>query len=219
MDRIEEAISVYLEEKRRITDRLDIEDIEMLARDVIDTYCNNGHVFILANGGTAGTVEHLVTDLAIHPFVSEDKKSSTVERKLKVHNLCSSVATITGVSNDLGFDNIFKAQLESYKDELSNSLVIAFSASGNSANVVEALKYARNNKAMTTCVTGGDDTTKAFEWCDNWIVVPGNSMFPGQTGSNNNCFHIEDFFMSIGHMLTGLLKQYIEEAVHRGIQL
>ena len=42
------------------------------------------------------------------------------------------------------------------------------------------------------------------------IVIPGSSKFPGQTGPNDNNFHIEDFQGSITHVLTGLLKMHVE---------
>ena len=43
------------------------------------------------------------------------------------------------------------------------------------------------------------------------IVIEGNSNFPGQTGKNDNNFHIEDFQNSISHIIVGLLKNYVEE--------
>ena len=51
---------------------------------------------------------------------------------------------------------------------------------------------------------------KAKEISDLSIIVPGSSKFPGQTGKNDNNFHIEDFQGSITHVLTGLLKMHIE---------
>ena len=46
---------------------------------------------------------------------------------------------------------------------------------------------------------------------DLCVLVPGTSKFPGQTGKNDNNFHIEDFQTTIMHMVVGLLKKYVNE--------
>jgi D-sedoheptulose 7-phosphate isomerase len=81
---------------------------------------------------------------------------------------------------------------------------VAFTASGNSANALAALRCARAAGAKTLCVTGRDGG-KARGLADVCVRVPGTSRFPGQTGANDNNFHIEDCFMKVSHILTGLL--------------
>jgi D-sedoheptulose 7-phosphate isomerase len=62
----------------------------------------------------------------------------------------------------------------------------------------------------TVCIAGRTGG-KAKELADLCIIIPGSSRFPGQTGGNDNNFHIEDFQSSITHMVTGILKQKVME--------
>ncbi len=211
MDNLEQLIALYLKEKSVISEMISLDMIALLAQEIIACWGRQGHVFIFANGGSAAAAEHFAADLSTHPFVSEDKSQSSNATRLKVLCLSSSTPVITGISNDLGFENIFREQLRTYRDVIMDSVVIAFSSSGNSKNVVEALKYARKLGAVTVCVSGNNNQAKAKDFSNVWINIPGSSEFPGQTGGNNNCFHLEDFFMSIGHMVTGLLKGVVEE--------
>ena len=57
-------------------------------------------------------------------------------------NLCEGTATITGITNDLGFNSIFKEQLK-YQAE-KDDILFCISGSGNSGNVIEAMKYAKD---------------------------------------------------------------------------
>jgi len=208
---MEDLIKLYLREKIHIAEMIDIEPIAELAEVIEDCWESKGRIFIFANGGPAGTAIHFAADLAQHPFVSEDKKSVNNAAKLRVHCLCNSGPLITGIANDLGFENIFKEQLESYANEFEEmDVVIAFSASGNSKNIVEALKYAKECGAITACISGANNNiARAKDYSNIWIPIPGTSEFPGQTGGNDNCFHIEDFFLSIAHMVTGILKDRV----------
>ena len=86
--------------------------------------------------------------------------------------------------------------------------MIAFSVSGNSPNIVDALKRAKELGATTACIGKGG---KAKELVDICILIPGHSEFPGQVGDNDNCFHIEDFQSVVAHMVTGLLKEAVNE--------
>ena len=120
---------------------------------------------------------------------------------------------MTGISNDIGFENIFKEQLKNFlrsKNQNQNDTLIAFSGSGNSKNVINAIEYAKSYGVFTCCVSGRGGG-KAKEISDLSIVIPGSSEFPGQTGPNDNNFHIEDFQGSITHILTGLLKMHVEK--------
>ena len=91
----------------------------------------------------------------------------------------------------------------------NSSLLICLSGSGNSKNAINAIKYAQRNGIKTSTISGRGGG-KAAELVDIPIVVNGSSKFPGQTGKNDNNFHIEDFQNSISHIVVGLLKKYIE---------
>src|SRR5882757_1636396 len=91
----------------------------------------------------AGTLDHFLCDFKHHPFVSADKTSplSPSVARLRFVNLCGSAAELTGLVNDLGADSMFAASLAPYVQP--NDMVMAFSGSGNSRNVVLAVEAAR----------------------------------------------------------------------------
>ena len=89
---------------------------------------------------------------------------------------------------------------------------MGFSGSGNSANVVNALQYAKENGGKTPAITTGSGG-QCKEVADTCIVIPGDSEFPGQTGKNNNNFHFEDAVLTIGSIMVGLLKEKVKNSL------
>ena len=214
MDNTTEAdISLYFREKAEIAKNFPVNKIAGLYQSVRDTYINDGLIYILGNGGSASIAEGFCGDLRTHPFVKEDKSLTTEIRRLKVVSLTESSGLLTGISNDIGFDNVFIEQMKNFvrPGEVNrNSLLICLSGSGNSSNVINTIKFAQT-KGIRTSVISGRGGGKAAKIVDHSIVVEGTSNFPGQTGKNDNNFHIEDFQNSISHIIVGLLKKYVEK--------
>ncbi len=205
-------ISLYFKEKSKIALDFPINNISLLYETVKNTYEADGVVYILGNGGSASIAEGFAVDLRTHPFVAEDKSVTTDTRRLKVISLTESSGLLTGISNDVGFDHVFSEQMKNFSriGEINNSsLLICLSGSGNSKNAIDAIEYAKSN-GMKTCTVSGRGGGMAAKIVDIPIIVNGSSNFPGQTGKNDNNFHIEDFQNSISHIVVGLLKKYVE---------
>ena len=180
-----------------------IEFVDMM----FEAYENEQTVFACGNGGNVASVQNLVVDMNMHPFVSEDKGVQTIPRNnFKCVSLCSDQATITGVSNDLGFRFIFSEQLK-YQG-VKGDVVFGMSGSGNSKNVLEAFRVAREKEMKTILVTR-NAVNNCNEFADLTISLKGTSEFPGQTGGNNNNFHFEDILSKITHISVGLLKEKV----------
>ena len=208
---MKDLVQLYFEEKRAIAAAFPIDDTLRLVEAVIRCYDHDGTVYTFANGGPGCAAEGFATDLKTHPFVSDNKDETTDKRRLRAHCLNESASVITGISNDLGYQQIFTEQLKNYMrgpEVNGHDVLIAFSGSGNSKNVLEAFDYAKQFGATTCCITGRTGG-KAREVADMCIVIPGTSRFPGQTGGNDNNFHIEDFQTSVTHVVTGLLKGHV----------
>jgi len=206
------TVQKYFNEKSKIYSNIDFDSIEKLALAIINTYENDGYFFIVGNGGGSAIAEGIAIDLKTHPFVKEDKSITTEIRRMKVICLNESTGVITGISNDISNDKIFSEQLKNYlrtNEKYEDSLFLALSGSGNSKNILECINYAKKFKVKTSCISGrgGGHASKLV---DIPIVIPGTSTFPGQTGKNDNNFHIEDIQNSIGHILVGLLKRHVE---------
>ena len=197
-------VKMYLDEHAEIIKKIPIDNIADLLDEIRIVYDNGGRVFCFGNGGGASIADHFASDLSIHPFVSEDKHKPMLGRRLEVICLNISMSIITRIANDISYNDIFAEQLKSYDIDTSD-IVIAFSTSGNSPNILKAMEYANKMHAITALI-GGRNGGKCKALADVKILIPGTSRFPGQVGTNDNCFHIEDFQTSVAHIITGLLK-------------
>lgn len=102
-------------------------------------------IFLCGNGGSASTASHLANDLG---------KGACNERfkRFRVHSLTDNIAWITALANDTDYSRIFVEQLQNYAQP--GDLLVAFSGSGNSPNVVQAVEWANQNSVLTVGVTG-----------------------------------------------------------------
>jgi D-sedoheptulose 7-phosphate isomerase len=205
---VADDVQLYFAEQRAILDTFPVDDVVAVAEALFDTYDRGGTVYAMGNGGNAGTLDHASCDFTHHPFVSEDKHSTLPPGlpRLRFVNLCASPAELTGLVNDLGSDSMYVGSLAPFLT--ATDLVMAYSGSGNSPNVVGALEVAAKAGARTFAMTKGDGG-RCREIADICLVVPGTSRFPGQTGKNDNNFHFEDLMLSLNHILVGLLKQRV----------
>jgi len=203
----EQLIQRYKVESHYAFNLIPNKDIIKFVDMVFEAYDNEKTIFACGNGGNVASVQNLVVDLNMHPFVSEDKGSQTISRnKFKCVSLCSDQATITGVSNDLGYEHIFSEQLKYQGTE--GDIFFGMSGSGNSKNVLEAFRVAREKEMKTILVTR-NVVNNCNEFADLTISLKGTSEFPGQTGGNNNNFHFEDILSKITHISVGLLKEKV----------
>ena len=168
MDKVN-LINLYKKESNDVFSSIPSEEIAKFVDMVFDVYENEGTIFAAGNGGNVASVQNLVVDLNMHPFVSEDKGKQTIPRnKFKCVSLCSDQATITGVSNDLGYEHIFSEQLKYQGDE--NDMFFGMSGSGNSGNVLEAMKVAKA-KGMKTILVTRNKENKCNQYADLTISL------------------------------------------------
>jgi D-sedoheptulose 7-phosphate isomerase len=119
---------------------------------------------------------------------------SPVEGKgMKIHSLTANIAVNTCLANDTGYENIFSNQLSALAD--NDDILIVFSGSGNSQNIVEAIRMAKNLGMKTHAILGFDGG-KCKELVDNPIHIPIDNMQIA-----------EDFQMMIGHIIMMDLKE------------
>ena len=204
-----ELVKLYKHESTAALTSISDSSIVDFVNLILKAYKNEQKVFACGNGGNVASVQNLVLDLNMHPFVSEDKSARKGGRnKFQAISLCDSAAAITGMTNDIGFENIFAEQLKYQASK--GDILFAMSGSGNSKNVIEALKIAKE-KGMVCVVMTRNLTTKSDEYADLMLRITSNkSSFPGQTGGNNNNFHYEDCISKVSHIAVGILKQYVE---------
>lgn len=165
---------------------LDYNVISEVSECFLNARDKDATIFFVGNGGSAATASHFSQDLA------EVGRKAKV-RSFKTLSLTDNVPFITAVCNDYGYDKVFSIQLsELFKKE---DVLVAISASGNSPNVIEAVKFA-NEKGGTTIGFVGFDGGKLSELCDHVVHVISNK---GEYGP------VEDIHLILNHMITSFL--------------
>ena len=119
--------------------------IQYLSKKLLVTWKNNNSIYICGNGGSAGNANHIANDLIYGAGKSNGYG-------LNVEALSSNPSVITCLANDTGYENIFSEQLKAKGKK--NDLLIALSGSGNSKNVINAIKIAKKIKMKTFAIVG-----------------------------------------------------------------
>ena len=129
----------------------------IIAEEIKNTALNKGKVIIFGNGGSDAQSSHLSTELLIR------FKKDSLRLPIPAFAISSDSSVITACGNDFDFKYIYKKQLESILNE--NDCLIAFSTSGTSSNIIEAMQYAKSilNKNKIFLITGNLKTSKLDE--------------------------------------------------------
>ena len=111
-----------------------------------NTLKSGNKVLLCGNGGSAADAQHLAAEylIRLRPTVNR--------RSMPVISLAQDVSTVTACGNDLGFENLFKRTFEGLANQ--NDLLIAFSTSGNSKNIIKVLKSAKQRKINSISLLG-----------------------------------------------------------------
>lgn len=173
-------ITQYIEMEKGMLEVVDKGEIQSVLDVMMETYQAGGTIYVFGNGGSATTASHMANDF--NKGVSE-----YVERKFKICCLNDSVATMLSIANDISYEEIYRFQLRGKLQP--EDLVIGFSGSGNSANVVHAVSYAKEQGVKTVgfCGFGGG---KLKEIADYSFYVPLNNMKV-----------VEDLHLMMNHLL------------------
>lgn len=179
----------YFKELEKGIVGLDFAKIQKVIEVVFEAYRNNRQVFILGNGGSASTASHFACDLGKGTLQNVyDMK----EKRFKVISLTDNVATLMAYGNDLSFDDVFVQQLNNLINE--GDVVIGISGSGNSANVIKAIEYAKQCGAKTIGLLGFKTGGKMGGVVDYEITV-----------ADNHYGRIEDIHLALCHMISDSL--------------
>jgi D-sedoheptulose 7-phosphate isomerase len=155
-----------LAEHRALVDR--VEELggavaEVAAR-LIASFEAGGRVYAFGNGGSSADALHFAEEL-VGRFRRE-------RRPLPAQSLAVDAAAVTCIANDYSFDEVFERQVRAFVR--AGDVVVGFSTSGRSPNVVRGLAAAREAGA-TTVLFGGADGGPAAEHADHALVIPSQS--------------------------------------------
>ena len=136
----------YIETEIDVLRNLDLDELNDAVNAIMDARARGGTIYTMGNGGSAATASHMVCDFA--------KGASELIGGDRFHVECLSDNTpiVMAIANDLCYEDVFVYQLRGQlKPE---DLVIAISGSGNSENVIRAVKYAKELGTPVVGITG-----------------------------------------------------------------
>jgi D-sedoheptulose 7-phosphate isomerase len=139
--------AAYFERLTRVLARLDCENLDAAVGLVLTAWRNGRQIITLGNGGSALTALHFINDWNKSVFASTGQP-------FRGRSLVDNIGLVMAYANDVSFQSVFVEQLCNLLQP--GDLVIAISGSGNSENVIRAVSYANENRAVTLGLCGYD---------------------------------------------------------------
>ncbi len=166
--------------------------IEGVARELVRAYREGRGVYLFGNGGSAALASHFACDLGKGTI-----KDRIAGKRFRVVSLTDNIPLLTAWANDSCYEDVFSEQLQNLLT--TGDIAFAISGSGNSGNVLRALRAAKAAGGITMGLTGySGGKMKAL--CDHCIVIPSDNMQV-----------IEDFHLSVSHALFTRVCQHMRD--------
>jgi D-sedoheptulose 7-phosphate isomerase len=159
-------------------------EIETITTKIIKAFKDGNKLLLCGNGGSASDAQHIAAELSGR-FIKERKP-------LYAEALHVNSSYMTAVSNDYGFESTYSRMLEAIGKK--GDVLIALSTSGNSENVVNAVKMA-NSLDMLSVGMSGDKGGKIKELCQHNIIIP-----------SSNTARIQEAHIIVGHIFCQIIE-------------
>ena len=174
-------IDSYLEGMRL----LDTEVLEKVKAEMKEAIHQSRFIYFCGNGGSAEISNHMKCD-----FLKGVRTNTDIDTKIM--SLSTDIGLITAIANDISYDDIFSYQIEALASK--GDILVTVSSSGNSENIVRAIRSARKMGIKTISLTGFDGGRSSKESDLNLHI------------KSNNYGVIEDAHQSILHILAQSLR-------------
>jgi len=183
-----DEIAIQLQEsidtkKALLSTNLDV--IREVADIIVKAFKNNHRLYLIGNGGSAADAQHIAGEL-----IGRFKMN---RRPLPAVALTTDTSIITALANDFGYDTCFARQVEALA--ASGDVLLAFSTSGNSKGILNAVQIAKNLGAVTIGFTGKDGglLKDAVDIC---LKIP-----------SNNTPRIQECHITVGHIVCSIVER------------
>lgn len=157
------SFDAYLSESIRVLEQVQFcsESVENVVAILVHTFRSGKKLLVCGNGGSASDALHLTGEL-VGRFLKN-------RRALPALSLTCNASSLTAIGNDFGFDDVFSRQVEAYGSE--GDVLLGFSTSGTSINVIKAFEKAKSLSLVTVALTGSK-MSKLHELSDVSVCVP-----------------------------------------------
>lgn len=180
---IEESIKL----KEKIKSDEFLEKIVEISDVLSDCIKNGGKILLCGNGGSAADAQHIAGELVVRLTSDSQRKA------LPAIALTTNPSVITASANDFGFESVFSRQIEALGKE--KDILLLFSTSGNSPNLLKATETAKSLKIKTIALLGKGGG-KLMDLTDYSLVVP-----------SDDTQRIQEVHITIGHILVLLIEK------------
>lgn len=189
-------VNAYFDNLSRVVGSLPYPTIEEVADVLMHAYETERTIFLFGNGGSAALASHFACDLG-------KGTASGSPKRFRVLALTDNVPLMTAWANDSKYEDIFVEQMSNFIRP--QDVAFAISGSGNSANVLAALRAARNAGATTVGLTGFQGG-QMKPLCDVCVVIPCDNMQI-----------IEDLHLCVAHSIFTALRHRLEKSAEAAV--
>jgi D-sedoheptulose 7-phosphate isomerase len=185
---INTQVKKSIDVKQKLLDSQELMDlIQEVALKCVDVYKTGNKTLIAGNGGSAADAQHIAGEFVSRFYFDRPGLASIA--------LTTDTSIITAIGNDYGYEKLFSRQVQA--NGVKGDMFIGISTSGNSANVIEALKECKEKGIITVGLTG-EKGGKMAEMCDYCIKIP-----------SNETPRVQESHILIGHIICAVVEEAI----------
>ena len=196
MDKLSIINSNFTQNKEIIdeTVKTNLSDIEKATEMLIEMLENNGKLLSCGNGGSSGDAQHISSEF-INRFEIERKELPAI-------SLNSDTAILTSIANDYDYKHIFAKQINALGNK--EDILMAFTTSGNSSNILEAINSAKLKKMRIILISGneGGKANSLLSNSDCSIIIP-----------SDRTSRIQEMHLIIIHAMCECLDVYAKDKI------
>lgn len=162
-----------------------IELIKEIALKIVQAYKNGNKTLIAGNGGSAADAQHIAGEFVSRFYFDREGIPSIA--------LTTDTSILTAIGNDYGYDKLFARQVQA--QGVAGDVFMGISTSGNSVNIIEALKVCKDKGIVSIGLTG-QNGGKMADLCDYCIKIP-STCTP----------RIQESHIVVGHTLCAIVEE------------
>lgn len=181
----------YFQRLQEVLKGIDVLAVERFIQIILKAREAGSTIFFIGNGGSAATASHFANDISIG--------TNSPDKPFRAVSLTDNIAILTALGNDSGYEEIFARQLQ--VAARPGDVLVAISASGNSANLLKAIHYAKTAGIWTVALTAFDGG-KMRQLADDGIHV---STGQKEYGPAEDAHHI------LNHLISAYLVRLIKD--------